>query len=1147
MEKVLRSFIQEKFDIDTRVEIELLSRRRDISNEAKHEELIKLMHSKDIGEIVQLGPGTNRYAFKLDGFVVKVATDHDGKIDNLKEFKMAKRLYPYVTKTYEVSENGTLLIAEYIQPFASYQEMYMHRDRIREILTELSAVYLIGDVGITSNNYANWGERAGSKEPVCLDFAYVYEVSSDLFRCRYCDAHAMLRPDQNFTELYCSNPSCKKRYSFSDIRARIGNDIHAHEIGDLSDEGYRLFSSNVLTQLDEQRSNYLIKKRLEEESQKKKVEVVEEFHDDFIMDSPLPSSSFKEVKDMDRLSKIMANAETNANLMSSNTLVIHATATIPGTTPVQAAAPQPVIPVEPVVPFPEENEPQKKIQMATAYGIVGADVLQGGDEEEKKPERPSVRATTVVFSESMDDAEKEEPVGSTEPMVSFGGPIEEPFEVKNNPPKVVAEVRVPATPIEPITSPVVIAPPENTTPAPVVNIEEQPQKVEIEVKPEGYQFTDPFKRRMSAAVSKITNRIKEDLYHMEVRDIVSSSIQDKKMYAENFYRNVQNAAFRSLVTFCGFKTEEVEKDGKTQKVFIPPEDLHGPYEPTLIFINRVWDDPKITAIWRDPEFMSKYREIYPDAQGIQPEWIDAFVARMDEKMPMDINGAKQVGEIVKKYWCADPIPEKDEQDLHMADHATEKKPEVQPAEFWTDQKIIEYAKKLIELKAMPTQDQPVTLNILQKVAAATISLKAIEIYNRDIPIINPERIGFGTSGVELGDAKFKFNIFMDIVHGIIDVTLEGTVGEVPFNNFQVRHDEYDTYDEFLEIIAGFDPATFAHECTENAKTIYGAILDPSTVEDDDDDTPDLPEYLRVEIYYDDNFDIIKVCSGEAFGHVAIPFYTNLDKVNVEGGVPSLIDDRNGIWDWMAHMVPDLMFRTKDPERYLAMNDEDPEEDQLHVVILDNDNHGTYTMGVYYLNGIYVIDETDEEPRLCFNPELLQKINKVIREDIGYTRISHLQRSLSMENLINSEEYVLNHVLMHGGTIDDDDDEEGEDEMDPINKDGLTPAEAAALEVMTKGSDALSPDAPPEQKEAADAIQQANFNAFGVPVPEKTPETVDPADDGEEFVINEGPKGEVPSEPAAPPAPDPVPEPETPPATNNGNRPGHFKPVRRKYD
>ena len=259
MKKILRSFLHEQLPLDLRVEIELLSRRRDIFNAEKQEELIKLLRKFNIQGIVPLGSGTNRYAFKLNGFVIKVATDNDGKIDNFKEFKMAKRLYPYVAKTYEVSDNGTLLVAEYIEPFQSYGEMISYADQIRDILKKLSSVYLIGDVGITKKNYANWGKRIGSDEPVCLDFAYVYDVKSELFLCKACKNNSMLIPNNDFTKLICPAVGCGKEYEFEEIRARLGNDIHSHEIGDLSKEGYLMYENNQETELDYERSNYLHK------------------------------------------------------------------------------------------------------------------------------------------------------------------------------------------------------------------------------------------------------------------------------------------------------------------------------------------------------------------------------------------------------------------------------------------------------------------------------------------------------------------------------------------------------------------------------------------------------------------------------------------------------------------------------------------------------------------------------------------------------------------------------------------------------------------------------------------------------------------------------------------------------------------------
>jgi len=284
MVKILRSLIHELIPLDLRFKIELLSRRRDIVNKEKQDELIELLRSFKLDDFIQLGPGTNRIAFKLKGFVVKIATDNDGKIDNLKEFKMALRLFPYVTKTYEVSENGTLLIAEYIQPFISYGEMQAHADQIREILDKLSKVYLLGDVGITSKNFANWGMRIGTDIPVCLDFAYVYDVSSNLFICNKCGTNSMLLPDRNYIKLICSNPGCRAEFSFEDIRRKISNEAHMNEIGDLKTEAYLLTESNVKTELDPERSRYLMKKYKQNKKSVEKEVVDEVTPDTFVME-----------------------------------------------------------------------------------------------------------------------------------------------------------------------------------------------------------------------------------------------------------------------------------------------------------------------------------------------------------------------------------------------------------------------------------------------------------------------------------------------------------------------------------------------------------------------------------------------------------------------------------------------------------------------------------------------------------------------------------------------------------------------------------------------------------------------------------------------------------------------------------------------
>ena len=269
MNKELRSLINEFFPLELRVELELLSRKRDILNKEKQDELIKLLRKYQIKDISLLGSGTNRYAFKFHGYAIKFATDQDGRIDNLTEFKMAKYLYPLVIKIHEISKNGTLLVTEYIQPFDSFGEMQMHRDQIVKILQDLSSQYLIGDVGISSKNFRNWGKRLNSNAPVCLDFAYVYDVKSKLFVCSNCNQNSMLRSDETFTRLVCPNKDCRSVFLFEDIRRKISNKEHYDNIKNIEEDGYYMETSSKVFTLNPDKSIYLKELNKMNEAKKK--------------------------------------------------------------------------------------------------------------------------------------------------------------------------------------------------------------------------------------------------------------------------------------------------------------------------------------------------------------------------------------------------------------------------------------------------------------------------------------------------------------------------------------------------------------------------------------------------------------------------------------------------------------------------------------------------------------------------------------------------------------------------------------------------------------------------------------------------------------------------------------------------------------
>jgi len=185
---------------------------------SRKERVIKLLDDYKI-EWLDIGTGTNRFIVKYDGYALKIALDREGIADNMQEYAVCESLMPNVAYAHEISKGGHLLVASYCPAFTSAQEMYNHRSAISNILSDWGKRFLLGDVGITGKNFANWGLAPGGR-PVCIDYAYVFPVSIDIFKC-ICGNQAMEFVGGDFSRYRCSK--CKKEYEDRELRARISN------------------------------------------------------------------------------------------------------------------------------------------------------------------------------------------------------------------------------------------------------------------------------------------------------------------------------------------------------------------------------------------------------------------------------------------------------------------------------------------------------------------------------------------------------------------------------------------------------------------------------------------------------------------------------------------------------------------------------------------------------------------------------------------------------------------------------------------------------------------------------------------------------------------------------------------------------------
>lgn len=242
-EKTLHSLVLEIFTPEQLLELESIRRNLVVSNNKKAAEIKRRLTEWNI-PYSTLGPGTNRLGLLLEGWTIKIALDSDGEIDNKREFIYSMQLYPYVIKCYECVPNGLIAVFEYVEVF-SLDDFYKAQDRMREILKEIASGFLIGDVGISTINYMNWGHRG---EEVCiLDFAYIYSVKFKTFACQ-CSADALLHYDKDFNNLIC--PACGRKYSFKDIRKKISRKDQDAEIGDITKKGYTISHAYEVTEFN---------------------------------------------------------------------------------------------------------------------------------------------------------------------------------------------------------------------------------------------------------------------------------------------------------------------------------------------------------------------------------------------------------------------------------------------------------------------------------------------------------------------------------------------------------------------------------------------------------------------------------------------------------------------------------------------------------------------------------------------------------------------------------------------------------------------------------------------------------------------------------------------------------------------------------
>lgn len=204
--------------LDLKCEIAELPYQKGMRPSTKKNKIIELLHAYQI-DFTELGTGTNRFIVKFEGYALKMALDNEGVADNKQEWVMSAPLERGRAVSLEIAKGGNLLMAEYAGAFQSYSEMYAYRNQILDILSFWNSKgFLLGDVGLSRVNYANWG-LLPTGVPVCIDYAYIFPANMNLFECE-CGSKNIAAID-DYTGYKCDK--CGKEYQDRELRMRISN------------------------------------------------------------------------------------------------------------------------------------------------------------------------------------------------------------------------------------------------------------------------------------------------------------------------------------------------------------------------------------------------------------------------------------------------------------------------------------------------------------------------------------------------------------------------------------------------------------------------------------------------------------------------------------------------------------------------------------------------------------------------------------------------------------------------------------------------------------------------------------------------------------------------------------------------------------
>ena len=159
----------------------------------------------------------------------------------------------------------------------------------------------------------------------------------------------------------------------------------------------------------------------------------------------------------------------------------------------------------------------------------------------------------------------------------------------------------------------------------------------------------PYTGGVYLAISKVANMMRDILHTEEAYDKVTGYWRDSRntVMPEEFYSKSGNCIYHSLLEFLNIK-----RDADSRELIIPEVDDSTSYLGTWYFLDKIYNEKRISYIKQGRKMMDAYRKHHGDIHaGIDRDWLKVLQSKLSHKLNLIDAGLCIICDIIGDTFC----------------------------------------------------------------------------------------------------------------------------------------------------------------------------------------------------------------------------------------------------------------------------------------------------------------------------------------------------------------------------------------------------------------------------------------------------------------------------------------------------------------